>query len=93
MYLTLLILNLVLSTSLANSDTDCLQKITWDNDNNYVLEVSTAYSYIECFSKCIKDANCYGNTWYGVGQNTKLQNICVMFRRIYSGDAHDCTGK
>ena len=93
MHLILLILNLVLSTSLASLDTDCLQKITWSTDNNYVLEVSTVYSYIECFTKCVKNQNCYGNTWYGPGQNTRLQNICVLFNYIPSYDkGHACTG-
>merc|ERR1712170_91108 len=74
-------------------DTDCLQKITWSTDNNYVLEVSTVFSYIECFTKCVKNQNCYGNTWYGPGQNTRLQNICVLFRSILSSDhGHACTG-
>ena len=94
MYLTFLTLNLVLSISLASSDTDCLQKITWSNNNDYVLEVSAAYSYIECFSNCIKNGKCIAHTWYGDGQNTKLQNICVMFSNINQYlEPYDCTGQ
>ena len=92
MNLILLILNLVLSASMASLDTDCLQKITWSTDNN-VLEVSTTYSYIDCFTKCIKNQDCISNTWYGEGQNTRLQNICVLFNYIPSYDkGHACTG-